>query len=146
MVRSCNDSMGQWVNGPIPMLEPSNSPPPAKPEKPKRKYTVSDKVRAANRLNLVQANANPEKKYGPTPKRKASTYANCLKAREGKRQKRRRGQATGVKYGLAVTDLYSTLGLADASREELDGHYQYFRDRIKPAYEEEDKLTKALAE
>ncbi|HMD96572.1 MAG TPA: hypothetical protein VKM93_04460 [Terriglobia bacterium] len=128
------------------MPEPSNPPPPPGQERPKRKYTVSDKVRAANRLNLVQANANPEKKYGPTPKRKASTYANCLKAREGKRQKRRRGQATGVKYGLAVTDLYSTLGLADASREELDGHYQYFRDRIKPAYEEEDKLTKALAE
>ena len=85
---------------------------PTRPEpKPKRKYTVSDKVLAANRVNLVQANADPEKKYRPTDKRKASTYANCLKAREGKRQKRQRGQATGVKYGLAVTDLYSTLGL-----------------------------------
>ena len=123
------------------MVEPLNPEP-----KPKRRYTVSDKVLTANRLNLTQANADPEKKYRPTPKRLASTYANCLKAREGKRQKRKRGLATGVKYGLAVVVLYTTLGLADASREELDEHYQLFRDRIKPAYEEEDKLTKGLAE
>src|SRR5208282_3253045 len=100
----------------------------------------------ANRAKLVQANADPEKKYRPTPKRLATTYAHCLKAREGKRQKRRRGQATGVKYGLAVTDLYSTLGLADASREELDEHYRLFRGVVQPRYDEEDKLTKALAE
>jgi hypothetical protein len=49
------------------MVEPSNAPPPAGPEKPKRKYTVSDKVRASNRLNLLQANANPKKKYRSTP-------------------------------------------------------------------------------
>ncbi len=139
------------------MVEPPNSPPggSANPEpripnpgqeKPKRKYTVSEKVLAANRAKLVQANADPEKKYRPTPKRLASTYANCLKAREGKRQKRKRGQATGVKYGLAVTDLYSTLGLADASREELDGHYRLFRGVVQPRYDDEDKFTKALAE
>ena len=128
------------------MVEPSNSPPPPGPEKPKRKYTVSDKVLAANRAKLVQANADPEKKYRPTPKRLASTYANCLKAREGKRQKRKRGLATGVRYGLTVTDLYSTLGLADASREELDEHYRYFHDLIKPQNQEEDKFTRALAE
>jgi hypothetical protein len=127
------------------MVAPPNSPPPAD-AKPKRKYTVSDKVRAANRLNLAQANADPEKKYRPTPKRLASTYANCLKAREGKRRKRSRGLATGVKYGLAVVVLYTTLGLADATRAELDEHYQLFRDRLKPAYAEEDKLTQALAE
>jgi hypothetical protein len=40
-----------------------------------------------------------------------------LKAREAKREKRLRGQATGVKYGLAVVHLFDTLGLADASRE-----------------------------
>jgi len=84
------------------MVDASNSPTPD--AKPKRKYTVSDKVRHANRLNLVQANANPEKKYRTTPKRTASTYGNCLKAREAKRQKRLRGQATGVKYGLAATN------------------------------------------
>src|SRR5208282_316354 len=129
------------------MVEPQNSPPLPGPEPtPKRKYTVSDKVLAANRVKLIQANADPEKKYRPTPKRLASTYANCLKAREGKRRKRRRGQATGVKYGLAVTDLYSTLGLADASREELDEHYRLFRGVVQPRYDEEDKLTKALAE
>ncbi|MGO9273299.1 MAG: hypothetical protein ACLQOO_24195, partial [Terriglobia bacterium] len=129
------------------MVAPPNSPPLPGPEpKPKRKYTVSEKVLAANRVNLAQANADPEKKYRPTDKRKASTYANCLKAREGKRQKRRRGQATGVKYGLAVTDLYSTLGLADASREELDEHYRLFRGVVQPRYDDEDKLTKALAE
>ncbi|MGO9272607.1 MAG: hypothetical protein ACLQOO_20635 [Terriglobia bacterium] len=129
------------------MVAPSNSPPPAGPEpKPKRKYTVSEKVLAANRAKLAQANADPEKKYRPTPKRLASTYANCLKAREGKRQKRKRGQATGVKYGLAVTDLYSTLGLADASREELDEHYRLFRGVVHPRYDDEDKFTKALAE
>ena len=128
------------------MPEPPNPTPEAKPGTPKRKYTVSDKVLKANRAKLILANADPEKKYRPSPKRMASTYANCLKARESKRQKRLRGQATGVKYGLAVVVLYTTLGLADASREELDEHYQLFRDRIKPAYEEEDKLTKALAE
>jgi len=100
------------------MVEPSNSPTPD--AKPKRKYTVSDRVRASNRLNLTHANANPEKKYRPTPKRTASNYGNCLKAREAKRQKRLRGQATGVKYGLAVTNLFATLGLADASREERE--------------------------
>ncbi|HMD97483.1 MAG TPA: hypothetical protein VKM93_09180 [Terriglobia bacterium] len=128
------------------MVEPSNSAPPAEPERPKRKYTVSDRVLAANRLNLVQANANPEKKYRPTPKRLASTYSNCLKARDGKRQKRLRGQATGVKYGLAVTDLYSTLGLADASREDLDEHYRLLRGVVQPDCDDDDKLAKALAE
>src|SRR5208282_3149843 len=127
------------------MVEPSNPEPKPKP-KPKRKYTVSDKVLAANRANLTQANADPEKKYRPTPKRLASTYANCLKARDGKRRKRLRGQATGVKYGLAVTDLYSTLGLADASREELDEHYRLFRGVVQPDCDDDDKLTKALAE
>src|SRR5208337_3640878 len=62
------------------------------------------------------------------------------------RRKRLRGQATGVKYGLAVTDLYSTLGLADASREELDEHYRLFRGVVQPDCDDDDKLTKALAE
>ena len=131
------------------MVAPSNSPPSPGPKeegKPRRKYTVSEKVLAANRLNLVQANAEPEKKYRPSDRRLAATYASLIKAREGKRRKRLRGQATGVKYGLAVTDLYSTLGLADATREEIDGHYQLFRDLIKPAGDEERKLARALAE
>jgi hypothetical protein len=43
------------------MPESSNSPPAVKPDKPKRKYTVSDKVLAANRAKLVQANADPRR-------------------------------------------------------------------------------------
>jgi hypothetical protein len=128
------------------MVEPSNSPPPAGPEKPKRKYTVSDKVLAANRAKLVQANANPEKKYRPTPKRLASSYRNCLKAREGKRQKRLRGQATGVKYGLAVVNLFATLGLADASREELSEHLGFARYVFRPRSIDDEKLVKAFAQ
>ncbi|HME01279.1 MAG TPA: hypothetical protein VKM93_28690 [Terriglobia bacterium] len=125
------------------MVEPSNSPPPAGPEKPKRKYTVSDKVLEANRAKLVQANADPDKKYRPSPRRLASCYANCLKAREGKRQKRLRGQATGVKYGLAVVNLFATLGLADASREELMSHLGFFRSALRPHSNDEEKVCKA---
>jgi hypothetical protein len=68
-----------------------------------------------------------------------------LKAREGKRQKRLRGQATGVKYGLAVVNLFATLGLADASRDELSAHLEYCQRvfRTRSAYDE--KVVKAFA-
>ncbi len=138
------------------MVEPPNPPPGGSanpesripnpgPEKPKRKYTVSDKVLEANRAKLVQANADPDKKYRPSPRRLASCYANCLKAREGKRQKRLRGQATGVKYGLAVVNLFATLGLADASREELMSHLGFFRSALQPRSNDEEKVCKASA-
>jgi hypothetical protein len=35
---------------------------------------------------------------------------------------------------------------ADASCQELDGHYQTFRDLIQPRFAEEDKMARALAE
>ena len=49
----------------------------------KRKYTVSDKVRAANRLNLEKARAvGKEVLYRPTEKRRKACRANLLLARQ----------------------------------------------------------------
>jgi hypothetical protein len=49
--------------------------------KPKRKYTVSQKVLAANRLNLEKANAAAkEVRYRSAPRRRTACRQNLLKA------------------------------------------------------------------
>jgi hypothetical protein len=67
--------------------------------KPKRKYTVSEKVRAAKRDNLARANAVPKDvRYRPTPRRRAWNCRSIIsaarhagrKARETWRRQRQR--------------------------------------------------------
>jgi hypothetical protein len=66
----------------------------------KRKYTVSDKVRAANHLNLEKARAVDKKiRYRPTDKRLDASRANLLKARQSPNYK------PYVKNGLRAVDL-----------------------------------------
>jgi hypothetical protein len=49
--------------------------------KPKRKYTASEKVRAANRRNVERANAVPKGiRYRPTPRRQQAWRENLKKA------------------------------------------------------------------
>ena len=58
-------------------------------QRTKRKYTVSDKVRAANRLNLPKALSVDKKiRYRLTPKRLAANRANLRKALQARRYKR----------------------------------------------------------
>ena len=50
-------------------------------EKPKRKYTLTEKALAANRRNLILAReVDPEIRYRPTPKRLAAARANLTRA------------------------------------------------------------------
>ncbi|MGH9448102.1 MAG: hypothetical protein ACRD3O_20620, partial [Terriglobia bacterium] len=50
-------------------------------QKPKRKYTLSEKALAASRRNLEKANAVPNAiRYRPTPRRQAACRENLLKA------------------------------------------------------------------
>jgi hypothetical protein len=61
------------------MLEVASQPIPV--AKPRRRYTVTAKVLAANRRNLVKANAVPkEMRYRPTTKRLAACHRNLPKA------------------------------------------------------------------
>jgi hypothetical protein len=59
-------------------------PQTASSSRPKRRYTVSAKVLAANRRNLEKANAVPkEVRYRLTPKRLAACHRNLVKASTG---------------------------------------------------------------
>src|SRR6516164_3119465 len=58
-------------------------------QRAKRKYTVSDKVRAANRIKLGKAcSVDMKIRYRLTPKRLAANRANLRKALQARRYKR----------------------------------------------------------
>ena len=69
-------------------------------QRTKRKYTVTDKVLAANRLNLEKAWAVDKKiRYRATPKRLEGSRASLIKARQSPNYK------PYVRYGLRAVDL-----------------------------------------
>ncbi|HWT78823.1 MAG TPA: hypothetical protein VN648_08460, partial [Candidatus Methylomirabilis sp.] len=93
----------------------------------KRKYTVSDKVRAANHLNLEKARAVDKKiRYRPTDKRLDASRANLLKARQSPNYK------PYVKNGLRAVDLRRSAPQVGETQEEYDRHLELV-ERVLPA-------------
>ena len=81
-------------------------------QRTKRKYTVSDKVRAANRINSAKARSvDKEIRYRRTPKRLAANRASLVKARY-------------VRDQLRAADLRKSAVRAGESQEEYDRHIE----------------------
>jgi hypothetical protein len=112
----------------------------------KRKYTVSDKVLAANRRNLKKANAVPKSiRYRATARRLASCHANLQKAQAAQRDPqhpRRRGQ---MGHGFHVADLGRTAAQAGERPEDLDRHRALFLKTFGGS-RQQSRLARALAD
>jgi len=96
-------------------------------QRTKRKYTVTDKVLAANRLNLEKARAVDKKiRYRATPKRLEGNRASLIKARQSPNYK------PYVRYGLRAVDLHQSAPQVGETLEEYDRHTQLV-ERVLPA-------------
>ena len=92
---------------------PSPVSPPNPAQKPKRKYTMSQRAIDSRRANIKLAHAVPKEiVYRSTPRRKESCRAKLVKAREAKRRKREEGKSTGISHGLTCADLRASLAAA----------------------------------
>src|SRR6516164_9536467 len=97
-----------------------------KGQKTKRKYTVSDKVRAANRLNMAKALAVDKKiRYRLTDKRLAANRASLVKARY-------------VRDRLRAVDLRKSAVQAGETEEEYDRHMELV-EQVLPAESERQR-------
>src|SRR6516225_7280215 len=96
-------------------------------QRTKRKYTVSDKVRAANRLNLPKALSVDKKiRYRLTPKRLAANRANLRKALQARRYKRY------ARDWVRAVDLRKSVLQAGETEEEYDRHLKLV-EQVLPA-------------
>src|SRR5215831_13587429 len=96
-------------------------------QRKKRKYTVTDKVRAANRLNLEKAWAVDKKiRYRATEKRLEASRASLIKARQSPNYK------PFVRHGLRAVDLRESAAQVGETVEEYDRHLQRV-ERALPA-------------
>ena len=94
----------------------------------KRKYTVSDKVRAASRLNLEQARAvGHDILYRRTEKRVNANRANLLKARQSPKYK------PYVRHGLRAVDLRESAPQVGETEAEYDRHRELV-ESVLPAH------------
>ena len=92
----------------------------------KRKYTVSDKVRAANRINMAKALAVDKKiRYRLTDKRLAANRASLVKARY-------------VRNRLRAVDLRKSAVQAGETEEEYDRHMELV-EQVLPAESERQR-------
>src|SRR6516164_432608 len=97
-----------------------------KGQKTKRKYTVSDKVRAANRINMAKALAVDKKiRYRLTDKRLAANRASLVKARY-------------VRNRLRAVDLRKSAVQAGETEEEYDRHMELV-EQVLPAESERQR-------
>src|SRR6516162_1469930 len=88
-------------------------------QRAKRKYTVSDKVRAANRIKLEKALSVDKKiRYRLTPKRLAANRANLPKALQTRRYKRY------ARDWVRAVGLRKTAAQAGETQEEYDRHME----------------------
>ncbi len=144
-------------------------------QRPKRKYTISPKVLAANRANLLKANAVPKAiryrptdrrlaacranllkanavpkaiRYQPTARRLAACRANLLKAQAVLKAAGEDSPAYGscFRHGLYCLSLRRSLGLAGERGEEYEGHLSLFDRAFAPQDEEEKKLVRGMGE
>src|SRR5215472_6443288 len=96
-------------------------------QRTKRKYTVSDKVRAANRLNLPKALSVDKKiRYRLTPKRLAANRASLPKALQARRYKRY------ARDWVRAVDLRKSALQAGETPEEYDRHLKLV-EQVLPA-------------
>jgi hypothetical protein len=82
-------------------------------DRPKRKYTVTDRVLAANRRNLVCANAVDRSiRYRMTPRRRIACHRNLVCAQAARRTSSRYGP---IRRGAYFISLERSLELAGES-------------------------------
>jgi hypothetical protein len=99
----------------------------------KRKYTVSGKVRAANRLNLEKARAvGKEILYRPTQKRRNACRANLLIARQSPNFK------PNVRHGLRAVDLRESALQVGETQEDYDRHMELV-EGVLPAWDRRER-------
>ncbi len=107
----------------------------------RRSYTVSDKVRAAGRLNLEKARAvGRQVLYRPTDKRLGACRANLLKARQSPNYK------PFVRHGLRAVDLRRSAPQVGESVEELDRHRELVDSVVPANSEREQNAVRGLGE
>ena len=121
--------------------------PPLQQPKPKRKYTVTEKVLNASRENLKKANLAPhELKYRLTERRLAA----CLNALEKAVAELRRFDSPhyglGFKRGTHCASLLRSLVLAGEKREDYEEHLRLFHEAFPTVDERGRKLVQATAE
>lgn len=113
--------------------------------RPKRKYTVTDRVLAACRANLERANAVPrEIRFRSTEKRRHACHHNLTLALIAKKRDRSPRYATCFRNGWYVADPERALGLVGATPEEYHDHLEAWRREIAPRDAEEEKLAHAI--
>src|SRR6516162_7630419 len=102
-------------------------------QRAKRKYTVSDKVRAANRIKLGKALSVDKKiRYRLTPKRLAANRANLRKALQTRRYKRY------ARDWVRAVGLRKTAAQAGETEEEYDRHMELV-EQVLPAESERQR-------
>ncbi len=121
--------------------------PPLQQPKPKRKYTVTEKVLNASRENLKKANLAPhDLKYRLTERRLAA----CLNALEKAVAELRRLDSPhyglGFKRGTHCASLLRSLALAGEKREDYEEHLRLFHEAFPTVDERGRKLVQATAE
>lgn len=87
-------------------------------QRTKRKYTVSDKVRAGNRINLEGARRRKKIRYRRTDRRLRANCASLTKARQSPSYK------PFVGIGLRAVDLRQSAPQVGETHEEYDRHAQ----------------------
>jgi len=103
-------------------------------QRTKRKYTVSDKVRAANRINSAKARSvDKEIRYRRTPKRLAANRASLVKA-------------LYVRDQLRAADLRKSAVRAGESQEEYDRHLELVEQALPAEGERQRNGVRGLAQ
>ncbi|MGH9376313.1 MAG: hypothetical protein ACRD1J_09145, partial [Terriglobia bacterium] len=122
-------------------------PAPVPAPRPRRPYTVSAKVLAANRANLVKAREVPKAiRYRDTPRRRASCFANLSKAREAACAPGRPSSRGRFCHGLYNKSLRRSLIHAGESEAAFDAHLQLFVEAFGANNPDEVKLARGLGE
>jgi hypothetical protein len=111
-----------------------------------RRYTVSDKVLAANRRNLEKANAVPKSiRFRATARRLASCHANLQKAQAAQRDPQKPCRRGRMAHGFHVVDLRRTAAQAGEPLEDLDRHRALFLETFGGS-RNQSRLARALAD
>jgi len=122
-------------------------PDPVSSPKPKRKYTVSEKSRAASLRNLALANQAPHwLKYRLSERRVAHCYKALEKAVAEMRRFDSPHYGVGFKRGTYCASLTRSLALAGETREEYEAHLERMRKAFAPLSERQRKLVLAAAQ
>jgi len=147
---------------------PTTGPGPApSPKKPKRKYNVSDKVRASSPANLKQA----RKSYVFTPAREAASMKNLEKANAVPPEKRNRfterrllaryanlclahlklgppgrRSPSHIYTGTSCRHLEHSVALAGEDKAKLEAHRDRFQRVFRPRDREESRFVRGMAE